>query len=196
MDSAMRTAESPQPYRWSTEAYYRLGELGVFAGSHVQLIEGEIVEMPPIGPEHSIGSTLVLRALRLAFDDRYLERVQQPLDLGPASQPEPDVAFVFGSTAEFTARHPATAALVAEIANTSLQYDRREKASLYAKAGILDDWIINLVDRCLEVHRDPGVDSSQPSGWTFSTVFVVPPSETIAPLANPDVTIRVANLLA
>jgi Uma2 family endonuclease len=78
-----------------------------------------------------------------------------PLALGPASEPEPDIAVVTGSPHDYLHAHPATALLIVDVADASLTFDRTKKASVYARAGILDYWIVNLIDQVVEVHRNP-----------------------------------------
>jgi Uma2 family endonuclease len=92
-----------------------------------------------------------------------------PFDIGEHSEPEPDVAVVSGSIRDYTTVHPTTAALLVEVAETSLHYNRTEKGSLYAKAGIIDYWIVNLVDRQLEVYRTPVYEAKGLYGYTLLT---------------------------
>ena len=92
---------------------------------------------------------------------RHKIRIQLPLDLGQTSEPEPDCTIVLAASRQNLAGHPTSAVLVIEVADSSLAYDRGRKGSLYARAGIQDYWIINLVDDRLEVYRDPIPDSSE-----------------------------------
>ena len=103
--------------------------------------------------------------------------------LDDESEPEPDVAVVPGRWIDYVVAHPARAALVVEVAETSLREDRRRKATLYARGGVADYWILNLVDRVLEVCRDPITAAMQRSGWRFREVTIVRPDASIAPLA-------------
>jgi len=114
--------------------------------------------------------------------------VQLPLALGPYSEPEPDVAVVEGTIDDYVEAHPSTAVLVVEVADASLQFDRTRKAALYARAGIPDYWIVNLLDGVLEVHR-------QPEGDAYRERLVLPSQERVRPLARPEVEIAVAELL-
>ncbi len=111
--------------------------------------------MPPVGPEHgsTVDQTMLSLGRRLSGQSCYI-RVQNPLRLRD-SEPYPDIAIVPGKPSDYRQQHPTTALLVIEIADTSLEYDRTEKMSLYAAAGIPEYWIVNLVERCLEVYREP-----------------------------------------
>ena len=111
----------------------------------MELIEGEVVDMPPQKNAHYTAILLAQRALERAFGPNYVVRVQGPLDLGERSQPEPDLAVVPGSPRDYR-DHPKTASLVVEVSDSTLVFDRERKARLFAKAGIPEYWIINLVD--------------------------------------------------
>jgi len=121
-------------------------------------------------------------------------REAKPLDTGRRSLLEPDVSVVAGSIRDFARAHPKTAALVVEISESTLRKDRTIKAHLYAQAGLADYWIVNLVDRQLEVHRNPGVDPARRGRFRYD-VTIVPESGSIAPLAAPQSPIAVADLL-
>jgi aryl-alcohol dehydrogenase-like predicted oxidoreductase len=108
---------------------------------------------------------------------------------------EPDVAVVAGSIGDYADAHPTTAVLVIEVADTSLAFDRTAKASLYAKAGIPEYWMLNLAVRCLAVSRDPRPDASQPYGFGYATQFTVEASGSVSPLALPEAVIQVADML-
>jgi Uma2 family endonuclease len=133
-----------QRYRFTPDQFEQLGRLGLFDHLRVELIGGEIIQMPPIGPEHgsTVDQTMQSLGRRLPAKPYYL-RVQNPLRLGD-SEPVPDVAIVPGKPSDYRTHHPTTALLVIEIADTSLEYDRTEKMSLYAAAGIPEYWIVNL----------------------------------------------------
>lgn len=125
----------------------------------------------------------------------YFVSTQCPLDVGELSEPEPDVTVVAGDVRDYKDAHPTTAVLIVEIADTSLAYDRTEKASLYAKAGIADYWILNLMDRQVEVRRDPVADPMQPFGFGYTHVTILAETGFVSPLAMPQAVIAVADLL-
>ena len=115
--------------------------------------------------------------------------------LDDESAPEPDIAVVRGSLADYRHAHPARPALIVEVAEASLRFDRIEKGSLYARAGIVDYWIVNLVDRVLEVYREPGADVTAPYGWRYMSVERFTPPSAVAPVGVPTAPIPVAALL-
>jgi Uma2 family endonuclease len=114
--------------------------------------------------------------------------------LGINTDPIPDVAVVPGSPRTHS-RHPQTALLVIEVADTSLNYDAGEKASLYAAAGIQDSWVIDVNDRRLHVFRSPQPDPQQKHGHGYSQVRVLTPTDTVAPLAAQTRPVTVGDLL-
>lgn len=185
----------PTPHRWTREEYYKIGELDLFHGKRVELIEGEVIEMSPIYSPHMTGVTLAIDALRDAFGKGWVIRVQGPLSLGTDSDPEPDVAVVAGKARDFKDAHPTTAALVVEVADSSLAYDRNVKTSLYAKSGIADYWIVNLKKRQVEVHRRPIIDAAAKYGYSYADKMIFTEQNSIAPLAKPKTKIAVADLL-
>jgi Uma2 family endonuclease len=195
-----RTQPPPTPtgakrYRFTPELFEQLGELGLFRDQRVELIGGEIVQMAPVGPEHgsTVDQTMLSFGQRLPAKNYYL-RIQNPLRLGD-SEPFPDIAIVPGKPSDYRQHHPTTALLVIEIADTSLEYDRTEKMSLYASAGIPEYWIVNLVERCLEVYREP---VSPAEGTAFNARYkwlrYYSLEETVEPLFEPGLVIPVRAL--
>lgn len=168
------------------ENMIRAGILG--EDEHLELIGGRIVAMSPEGPVHAGAIDLCAEVLRRVFGDEHTVRVQHPLAVDFEDEPEPDIAVVRGGPREHLGEHPHSAVLVVEVAESSLAYDRGDKAALYARAGLADYWILNLVDRRLEVHRDP-----TPGG--YRSVRVLALGERIAPLAAPTADIAVATVL-
>jgi Uma2 family endonuclease len=189
-----QSLEAPQPHRFTREEYYRMGELGFFDGHRVELIEGEIIDMAPQKNPHFLSISLVARALGKAFGTEYWVRVQGPLHLISNSEPEPDIAVVPGPMESYK-KHPTTALLVVEVSETTLRFDRGEKASLYARAGIKDYWLVNLVGNCVEVMREPAEDAGAALGWRYGSVVTVRVGENVSPLAKGESKIAVADLL-
>lgn len=145
-----------KPRRWSREEYERLVGQGVLReDERLELIEGEILEMAPQSARHSGTVQLVQEALTAALREGFCLRVQLPLALGADSEPEPDLAVVEGSARTYLEAHPATAALVVEVADTSLAFDRRRKLPVYAAAEVPEVWLVDLVDGTVEVHAEP-----------------------------------------
>lgn len=147
----------PHLRRFSVDEYHRMIESGVLTeDDRVQLIDGWIIEMPPIGPMHGASTTLTDHVIQRLLPPGWHVRVQLPITLEDG-EPEPDIVVTRGGPREYTRRHPGPkdVALVVEIADATLQLNRNEKARVYAAAQIAEYWILNLVDRQLEVHRDP-----------------------------------------
>jgi Uma2 family endonuclease len=192
----LTTTNEPTLIRWTREEYYKLAETGVFDGRRVELIRGQIFEMSPQKSEHAAVVTQVDDVLRPVFAPAgCCIRVQCPLELGQDSDPEPDIAVVTGRPLDYVQAHPTTAALIVEVAETTLASDRTRKASLYAAAGIADYWIDNLIDRQLEIYRDPVPDEAQPYGFGYASVTIYTATDAVSPLAAPHATVAVADLL-
>jgi Uma2 family endonuclease len=181
---------------WTRDEYYKMADAGVFRpGERVELIGGRIVTMSPQNSPHFTAVRLAEDALRKIFGLGYEVRVQGPLDLTPASQPEPDIAVVRGSARDYTNAHPKTAVLVAEVSESTIVFDRGEKAGLYASAGIPEYWIVNLRNQRLEVYRDPAPMTGEPYGYGYRTSTQFVAGDTICPLAHPQSSIQVVDLL-
>ena len=138
---------------------------------------------------------LATDALRGAFGASAFVQTQSPIDLGELSEPEPDIAVIRGDARDYSQAHPRTALLIVEVAESSLDYDRTEKASLYAAAGIPDYWVLNLRDRRLEVRRDPVPDETQLYGYRYESVTVLNAGDFVSPLAAPGASIAIVDLL-
>jgi Uma2 family endonuclease len=162
---------------------------------HVELIDGEIITVTPQKSRHATAVRLAEIALRHAFGEQFDVRSQLPIALDSASEPEPDVAIVAGSPRDYRDAHPSTALLIVEVADASLVFDRTTKASLYARAGIADYWLVNLVDEVIEVHRNPQRSTEAPPGWRYAAVERYSSQDRVAPLAQPDHNILVQDLL-
>ncbi|HKV38244.1 MAG TPA: Uma2 family endonuclease [Blastocatellia bacterium] len=191
----MQSYAEPRVHFWNRNEYYKMAEAGLFDGVHVELIEGQVMEMSPIGSLHVTATGLAGEVLKSAFGPGYFVREQAPLDAGELSEPQPDVAIIQGDRRQFKNAHPKMAVLIVEIAETSLAYDRTEKASLYAKIGIPDYWILNLPRRRLEVCRQPVRNESSPFGFAYADLKVLAEGDSVSPLLRPDVQISVASLL-
>ena len=175
--------------------YERLVDLGAFEHDPIELIGGQLIVAEPKGSEHATAVDMADDALRSALPPGWIVRVQNPLALDDESAPEPDIAVVRGSRADYRHAHPARPALIIEVSESSLGFDRVAKGSLYARAGIVDFWIVNLVDRVLEVHRDPGADIMAPYGWRYMAVERFAPPSSVSPIGVPGVAIPAAALL-
>ena len=182
--------------RWTRAEYDRLIELGVFqTEDRIELIGGELMVAEPESAEHYTAVRKSVRALQAAFGAGWEVRQDGPIALDDESEPEPDIAVVPGAPEDYRHAHPSRPALTLEISVSSLATDRERKASLYARAGLSDYWILNLIARVLEVYRDPVPDAFAPYGWRYARREVIPPSGRISALAAPAATIAVADLL-
>ncbi|MDQ3702538.1 MAG: Uma2 family endonuclease [Chloroflexota bacterium] len=181
-------ATAPALYRFTVDAYHQMGEAGIFAeDARVELIDGQIVEMSPIGDPHVVAVTRCGRAFAPAWvAGRLTLHTQNPVRLDRHNEPQPDVALARPGVE--TAPRPGEILLAIEVADTSLEYDRDTKVPLYARAGIPETWVLNVRDRALEVYREPG-----PAGYVRTHTYQ--PDQRVAAEAFPDVVLRVADLL-
>jgi Uma2 family endonuclease len=182
--------------RWKRVEYERLIDLGAFDEDEpLELIGGHLIVAEPKGSPHAAAVGMAGDALRSALPPGWTVRIQDPVALDEESVPEPDVAVVRGRHADYGHAHPTRPALIIEVAETSLRFDRIEKGSLYARAGIVDYWIVNLVDRVLEVYRDPGADVTAPYGWRYMSVERVAAPNAITLIGVPATPIPVVTLM-
>ena len=196
METLETVVETVQVRRWTREEYERLVDVGVLRpDERVELIKGEIVEVPPQHGPHATGVRLAQIVLQGIFGAGFDVRAQLPLALGPHSEPEPDVAVVVGAPRDYKQGHPTTAVLVVEIAETRLGFDRDTKGSIYAAAGIPEYWIVNLVDRHLEIYRDPAAIPGAPYGHGYRTRTIALPGETVPTPSPTDARVAVDDLL-
>ncbi len=184
--------EGSRPWRWSVAQYHQLAGAGWFDEKRVELIEGEIVEMPPIGDEHRAVGMGSIKVFQAAFGVGFVLSVQSSLVLNDLSEPEPDVVIARGTWRDFVGGLPVTAVvLVAEISKTTLRDDLTTKAVLYARSGIPEYWVIDLVNRELIVHRHP----EQGDVARYIEVTHLKKGENIAPLHAPESPILVGDLM-
>jgi len=182
--------------RWTRIEYEKLIDLGIFQpGEPIELIGGELMVAEPQGAAHYTAIRKTVRALEAAFGPGWEVRGQGPIGLDEESEPEPDVAVVPGGPEDYRSAHPSRPVLTVEVAESSLDIDRTRKGGVYARAGLEDYWILNLVDRVLEVYREPAADPSAPFGWRYARCEVFDPSGHVSPLAAPAASIRIVELL-
>jgi Uma2 family endonuclease len=185
----------PQPKRWTVAEFHAICGQPAFEHRRMVLIEGEILEMPVPNPPHNASVSLTDDALRAAFGAGFFVRSQMPLVLGLSTDPMPDLAVIAGSPRDFSKVHPRTAALVVEIAESSLGYDTHEKANVYAAGGIAEYWVVDLVHRQLHVFRDPIVAAPQPFGASYRSRQSLDAAAHISPLAAAGSVVAVGALL-
>src|SRR5436309_8680453 len=183
-------------WRMPRSRYERLVDTGVFGPEdRIELLDGLLVVREPQGARHATVVGLVRAALQKAFGSGYHIREEKPIALDRLSEPEPDVAVVPGKLRDYLTAHPARPVLVVEVADSSLALDRLRKGGLYARAGIADYWVVNLIDEVLEVYREPVRAPSGRGGWKYDSVRLLRRNAIVTPLAAPRARIRVAALL-
>jgi Uma2 family endonuclease len=182
-------------WRWKRVEYERLIGLGVFDGDPIELIGGQLVVAEPQCVYHASAISTADYAIRASLPPGWTVRTQLPVSLDEESEPEPDLVVVPGRPGDYRHAHPARPALVVEVADSSLDFDRQHKASLYARARIGDYWIVNLVDRTLEVYREPRPEPSAVYSWRYESIRTLAAEAVIVPLAFPGSRVAVADLL-
>lgn len=176
---------------FTVEDYHRMREAGILSeDDRVELIEGEILEMSPIGSRHAAVVDRLNRLFHRLLGERAIIRIQNPIRLGMYSEPQPDVALLRSREDFYEAEHlgPGDVGLVVEVADRSVEGDRGVKAPLYGRAGILEFWLVDLAAGVVEVYREPGVEG-------YRSVRRLGPGETLAPLAFPDCILQVEEIL-
>lgn len=152
MSSAMH--EWPQRHRITVEHFYRMGDAGLFAeDERVELVDGEIIDMPPIGSRHASVLEELVSSLGASLGSRALVRPQLPLRIGKYSEPLPDITVVVPRADRYRGSHPVPAdvVVVIEISQTTLRYDLDVKVPLYARHGVAETWIVDLKNDRLHV---------------------------------------------
>ena len=156
-----KTEVSTQKNRFTVEEYHRMGEAGVLDEARVELIDGEIYNMSPINSPHSGTVKWLNRLLNRLLGDEFIISIQDPITLNSLSEPEPDVAILKMREDFYTDSHPQPedVLLLIEVADTSLEKDKRVKLPNYAQAGISEVWIMDINEQCIEVYTHPWEDT-------------------------------------
>lgn len=189
-------ADAIRTRRWTRAEYDYLIDIGVFRPEErLELLGGELVVSEPQNSAHYTAIGLAEDALRAVLPQGWLVRSQGPIALDDESEPEPDVAVTPGDRRSYSRRHPARPALVVEVAESRLAFDRDHKGSLYARAGLEDYWIVNLVDRVLEVYRRPVQDPAAAVGWRYASKETLDAESIVELLAVPGARVLVRDLL-
>ena len=178
--------------RFTVDEYERMAETGILdEDERVELIEGEIVQMAPIGPPHFGCVINVNRMLLTRLGDRAVVSPQNPVVIRPRSEPQPDLALLRPRAISYSQALPTPedVLLVVEVADTTVRFDRLVKSRLYARAGIVEFWLCLAVDGAVEVHRGP-------SAAGYTSVALHGPGDIISPLAFPDVRFAVRDFFA
>lgn len=182
----MSAVFTPTPAKISVERFHKMAEAGVFApDERIELIDGEMLTMAPIGGPHMSMVNRLNALLVRAVGDRGVVSVQNPVALPPASEPQPDVVILRPAAAALSAvvPGPADVLLVIEVADTTLRYDREVKMPLYARHGIQEAWIVDLQAKRLEVYREPS-----PNG--YKRKLELGPNDAITPQSLPEVRVE------
>ena len=178
-------------HRFSVQDYYRMAETGVLKpGARVELLNGEIIDMSPVGPLHSSVTKYLNQVLTTAANGRWITQVQDPVHLDDHSEPEPDLALLKPSRDFYRERHPRPddVHLLIEVSDTTLELDRNEKLPAYGRAGVSEVWIENLIESTIEVYCEPHFTG-------YASISVLRMGDTARPRAFPDVSVEVASLL-
>jgi Uma2 family endonuclease len=187
------TLALPRKRRWTSGEYQRMADAGFFRDQRVELLHGQVIEMAPQRDTHVIAVALAAEALEKSFGLGFWVRVQAPVYLHTLDVPEPDIAVVIGSKRDYLgSKNRVDPLLVVEVSDTTLAIDRGVKLRRYARAGIADYWIVDLVNRKLEVHRQPRKVGTK---FEFTGVRVFSAEESVSPLAASNAPVRVADLL-
>lgn len=184
-------AVAPERRRFTVDEYYRMAEAGILTeDDRVELIEGEIVQISPLGPSHA-GTVKHLNAVLTArLGPRAVVSVRDPVRLSRDSEPQPDLAVLRARPDFYRRSHPGPGdvSVLVEVADTSAEADRRVKVPLYARTGIPEVWLVDLNAERVEVHRAPTPDG-------YRDMRVLRRGESLAPAAFPDLTLAVDDLL-
>jgi Uma2 family endonuclease len=176
-------------HRFNVKEYYRMAETGVLRpDARVELLDGKVLNMSPIGPFHGDVTDYLNEIFVAASKGRWRTRIQNSLRLDEHSEPQPDL--VLAKPLNYRSRHPRPdeVYLLIEVSETSLGIDQDEKLPAYGRAGIPEVWIVNLVDLVLEIYREPNFTG-------YGTKTVLRAGDHAKSLAFPDVVVDVAELL-
>ena len=180
-----------QIHKYTPEEYHVMGKAGILSSQdRVELIEGEIVLMPPIGSPHASGTARGTRIFTLAVGDRAVVWNQNPVRLPHGGEPEPDIALLRPRSDFYQAGLPVPAdiLLAVEVSDTTARFDRGVKVPLYALNGISETWLFLLSEDLIEVHRRPRTDG-------YQTIMRFHRGELLSPEALPDLQFSVDELL-
>ena len=176
---------------FTVDEYHRMGEAGILReDDRVELIEGEIITMSPIGSHHAACVKRLNEQLSRLLTGRALVGIQDPILLNDSSEPQPDLTILRRRDDFYAAAHPhaTDVQLLIEVADTSITYDREGKLPIYARAGIPEVWIVNLSAEVVETYNEP-LRGAYKNSHTFRR------GESVTPLSFPDIAIPVANIL-
>ena len=171
--------------------YHRMGKIGIIApDERVELLDGSLIAMPPIGPEHAYSVRLLLRRLQERYAGRASLSIQGPVTLDNWSEPQPDAMLNALPEERYATAHPTPeqSLLVVEVAQSSLSYDSGKKLRAYARRGVREYWIVDLVHQRIDVYREPRAER-------YDVHLIFERGASVAPLAFPDEPIAVDDVL-
>lgn len=189
---AMSAILYPQKHPISAEEYLRMGEAGVFAPeARLELIEGEIVEMAPIGSPHAAAVTRLNELLVQRTAGRALVSPQNPVIISDRSVPQPDLALLEPRADYYRQSHPKASDvyLVIEVADTTRAFDLGTKVPLYARCGIAEVWVVDVIESTIHVFREPNAAG-------YGTSLTVKPGQSVACAAVPEASLEVRELFS
>ena len=175
----------------SVQEYHRMAEIGIFhPEERVELIAGQIIRMSAKGTAHTAAVRRTANVLRNLLFNQAEVYTQDPIQLNDFSEPEPDVAVVRLDPLDYADHHPTPSEvyLIIEVADSSFKYDRETKAKVYAKSGIADYWVLDVIDRKLHVFREPTQEG-------YQTEVIFSEEARVSPLQFPDVAITLQDML-
>lgn len=190
VDVSVTTELARRRYRWSVADFHRLAETGVLANNaRVELIEGQLFDMAPIGVPHASIVDDLTRRFILSVGERAVVRPQNPIVIDSMTELQPDVALLRPPRETYRLRHPrpADVLLLVEVADPSLRYDQQVKIPMYARCGIPEVWLIDTFASVLTMHRAP-------SEGGYGQVMPMGTPEIIRPAALQDVDIDLVGL--
>ena len=176
---------------FTVEEYYRMADAGILAPEdRVELIDGEVIQMSPIGSRHFAAVTRSVDLFTATFRGKAVVSAQQPLRLNNHNEPEPDIVLLRWRDDYYASGIPNAqdALLVVEVSDTTLRYDRDVKLPLYAAAGIPEVWIADLRENALLVYCHPAAN-------TYATRLILQRDDSVSPSAFPETVFKIANLL-
>ena len=177
-------------HQFTVAQYDQMIAAGVFyEDERLELLEGEIITMSPIGMFHAACVKRLNQIFSQQLGTKTIVGIQDPIHLDRYSEPEPDIALLHPRPDFYVAGHPEPEDifLLVEVSETSLEYDREVKLPLYARAGIMEIWIVDVEQAVLEVYRQPVADG-------YTETLRLAKGETISPMAFPDLTIQVEQI--
>lgn len=184
-------ASEPATRLFTVDEYYRMAEAGILGeGDRVELLDGRIVEMSPIGSRHAACVGRLTRLMAAVPEERALLRVQSPVRLGKLSEPQPDLCLLKPRADYYADGHPGPddVLLLVEVADTSLSFDRDKKLPLYNRARIGEVWLFDLREGQVQVYRQPSGE-----GYLFSRT--AGPDDMLTPRALPGLAVSVGAVL-